>query len=122
MTYYLALDEKLPRRTARIQTLRNYIRKYPRGWKKHLELAHLLFATGEWEEAIREYRLALSKATQATSRMAALRRYAALDDRLPYLIEVKAQCDNLVRADFAILQLLIKACSLSGSKVVLHPN
>lgn len=59
MDYSLLLDR--PRRQVRIETLRKYVQRYPRGWKKRLELAHLLYATGQWEEAIAQYRQVLAK-------------------------------------------------------------
>jgi tetratricopeptide (TPR) repeat protein len=65
LTYNLALDFKPARRSSRIETLRQYIRKHPGGWKQRLELANLLYANGQWEEAIQEYRQVLEKQPQS---------------------------------------------------------
>jgi tetratricopeptide (TPR) repeat protein len=61
MNFYLTLETKTARREVKIKTLRQYVQRYPTGWKKRLELAHLLYATGQWEEAIEEYRQVLKK-------------------------------------------------------------
>lgn len=45
----------------KIATLREYIRRHPRGWKKRLALADLLYQTGAWGEAIDSYRAVLHK-------------------------------------------------------------
>jgi RNA polymerase sigma factor (sigma-70 family) len=55
--YHILLGQKHPRRDSHIASLRQYIERHPRGWKKHLELAEILFALGRWDEAIGEYRV-----------------------------------------------------------------
>lgn len=60
-SFTIALDHKPSRLNARIKSLRKYVRQHPRGWKKCLELAHLLYEAGEWEEAIAGYRHVLQK-------------------------------------------------------------
>jgi RNA polymerase sigma-70 factor (ECF subfamily) len=44
-----------PRERRRLATLRLYVERHPRGWKKRLELARLLEAVGHREEAQTEY-------------------------------------------------------------------
>lgn len=44
------------RERQRVETLRRYVERHPRGWKKRLELADLLFANGAWSEAAEAYR------------------------------------------------------------------
>lgn len=51
----IALDHKPQRQQQKIVTLRRYVQRHPRGWYKRIELGHLLYATGHWEEAISEY-------------------------------------------------------------------
>lgn len=59
--FRVALDHQPSRLNARIKALRKYVQQHPRGWKKCLELAHLLYEAGEWEEAIAGYRHVLQK-------------------------------------------------------------
>jgi tetratricopeptide (TPR) repeat protein len=59
--YHLLLDHKTPRRVVRLETLRLHVTKYPRGWRKRLELADLLYAMGRWTEAVQEYRDVLAR-------------------------------------------------------------
>ncbi len=42
----LILDEKTTRIDQKLKTLSEYVQQYPSGWKKRLELAHLLYAIG----------------------------------------------------------------------------
>lgn len=53
---HLFLSHIPARPDTRLNTLCEYIKRHPRGWKKRLERADLLYATGCWDEAIREYR------------------------------------------------------------------
>ena len=48
----LALDHKPTRQAQKAATLRAYAQRYPRGWRKRMQLADLLYAMGHWEEAI----------------------------------------------------------------------
>lgn len=52
---YIALKDKPIRQEQKLKTLQIYIKKYPTGWKKHLELADLLYEMGRWSEAVFEY-------------------------------------------------------------------
>jgi tetratricopeptide (TPR) repeat protein len=56
-----AEDRKPKQRGWPIQALRAYIRKHPRGWKKRWELARLLCAAGELEEAAQLLRGAVER-------------------------------------------------------------
>ncbi|MDJ0599503.1 MAG: tetratricopeptide repeat protein [Crocosphaera sp.] len=57
LTTELTQEQKLKKRTS----LTNYVKKYPSGWKKRLELGHLLYSLGEWPQAIKEYQKVLRK-------------------------------------------------------------
>lgn len=52
---YIALKDKPIRQEQKLKTLSKYIKKYTTGWKKHLELADLLYEMGRWSEAVSEY-------------------------------------------------------------------
>lgn len=58
---YLFLDQKPSRSQRRVKTLRAYVARHPRGWRKRLALADLLYAIGEWEAAMEEYRRVLER-------------------------------------------------------------
>jgi len=53
---HLFLSQIPARPETRLNTLCEYIERHPRGWKKRLERADLLYATGCWDEAVEEYR------------------------------------------------------------------
>ncbi|CDM94106.1 tetratricopeptide repeat protein [Limnospira fusiformis SAG 85.79] len=61
---YLVLDQKPTRINQKLKTLDQYIQKYPSGWKKRLELANLLYATGDWQRAIEEYHQVIERQPQ----------------------------------------------------------
>ncbi|MEQ8963638.1 MAG: tetratricopeptide repeat protein, partial [Coleofasciculus sp. C2-GNP5-27] len=63
---YLVLDEKPIRIDQKLKTLSQYVQQYPSGWKKRLELANLLFARGDIEQAVEEYRQVISRQPQLT--------------------------------------------------------
>ncbi|MGK7956436.1 MAG: tetratricopeptide repeat protein [Crocosphaera sp.] len=58
---YLATDSNREQKIKKQTALINYIKKYPSGWKKRLELAHILYSLGEWSKAIKEYQKVLKK-------------------------------------------------------------
>ena len=58
---YLTTESTQEQKLKKKVTLTNYIKKYPSGWKKRLELANLLYSLGEWPEAIKEYQQVLIK-------------------------------------------------------------
>ncbi len=58
---YYPIDHKPIRQQQKLTTLRRYVQRHPGGWKKRLELGHLLYAMGQWEEAIRTYKQVLQK-------------------------------------------------------------
>ncbi|MEM9089877.1 MAG: tetratricopeptide repeat protein [Cyanobacteria bacterium P01_F01_bin.53] len=64
ITVYLALEKKNTRQSQKIDTLKKYVKKYSSGWKKRLELADLLYAAGQWSEAILEYKQVIQKQPQ----------------------------------------------------------
>lgn len=48
----LLLDHKPTRQLQKLATLRTYVQRHPSGWRKQMQLAHLLYTLGHWEEAI----------------------------------------------------------------------
>jgi RNA polymerase sigma factor (sigma-70 family) len=58
---YLILDRKPARQQQKVNSLRKYVQKHPEGWKKHRDLADLLYAMGQWHEALATYRQVLRK-------------------------------------------------------------
>ena len=74
---YLVLDEKPIRIDQKLKTLSQYVQQYPSGWKKRLELANLLFARGDIEQAVEEYRQVI--------------------ERQPLLIEVRLKLGKLLQ-------------------------
>lgn len=61
------LHQKPKRHLLKVETLRKYVKRHPRGWKKRLELAYLLYISGSWQEAIEQFRAALEKHPQSIS-------------------------------------------------------
>lgn len=59
MNAYLVLEEKPNRQEQKLKTLSNYVQQYPSGWKKRLELADRLYSSGQWQQAVQEYRQVL---------------------------------------------------------------
>ena len=57
----ILVSRRPARERQKIATLREYIRRHPRGWKKRLALADLLYETGAWSEAVDSYRAVLHK-------------------------------------------------------------
>lgn len=64
MNVHLFLEEKPTRLEQKFITLSNYVKKYPQGWKKRLELANLLYEMGEWQQAVAEYRQVIERQPQ----------------------------------------------------------
>jgi RNA polymerase sigma factor (sigma-70 family) len=58
---YLPLDHKPARQQQKVSSLRKYVQKHPEGWKKHRDLADLLYTMGQWHEALAAYRQVLRK-------------------------------------------------------------
>lgn len=50
----VVLDKKQTRQQQKLKTLRQYVEKYPSGWKKRLDLAKLLYGMGQWSQAVEE--------------------------------------------------------------------
>ncbi|MGF1989430.1 MAG: tetratricopeptide repeat protein [Nostoc sp. ZfuVER08] len=61
LNFYLVLDQKPTRQEQKLKTLNQYVQQYPSGWKKRLELANLLYAIGQWERAVEEYRQVIER-------------------------------------------------------------
>lgn len=64
MNVHLVLDEKPTRQDQKLKTYRQYVQKYPQGWKKRLELADLLYGMGNWQQAVEEYRQVIERSPQ----------------------------------------------------------
>ncbi|AOX00002.1 hypothetical protein BJP34_11540 [Moorena producens PAL-8-15-08-1] len=60
----LVLDKKTTRKQQKLKTLTNYVQQYPSGWKKRLELADLLYESGNWEQAVKEYHQVIQRQSQ----------------------------------------------------------
>ena len=58
---YLTTESTQEQKLKKQVALTNYIKKYPSGWKKRLELANILYSLGEWPSAIKEYQKVLIK-------------------------------------------------------------
>jgi RNA polymerase sigma factor (sigma-70 family) len=67
MSFHVFLSRRPTRLHLRIKTLSKYVQHHPRGWKKRLELAELLFAVGQWEGAVQQYYQALEKQPRMVS-------------------------------------------------------
>ena len=57
----LIFPEKITNFKKKIAKLQQYIKRYPSGWKKRLELAELFCYSGCWENAISEYQSVLER-------------------------------------------------------------
>ncbi|HLP47262.1 MAG TPA: sigma-70 family RNA polymerase sigma factor, partial [Candidatus Kapabacteria bacterium] len=58
-------DGNLNRQRVKIKTLQDYVKCFPGGWKKRLELAKLLYAGGNWEQSVIEFQKVLKKNPQS---------------------------------------------------------
>jgi len=63
----LVFKSKPLRINQRLKTLRNYLQQYSSGWKKRIEFADLLYVQGNFEQAIKEYRLVLERQPELMS-------------------------------------------------------
>jgi RNA polymerase sigma factor (sigma-70 family) len=63
-SFYVPLDHKPLKLHPKIKSVSRYTSAHPHGWKKRLELAHLLYEAGEWTGAVEEYRRVLEKQPQ----------------------------------------------------------
>ncbi|NET59296.1 MAG: tetratricopeptide repeat protein [Symploca sp. SIO2E6] len=64
LSTYLVFDRELSRINQKLKTLRRYLQQYTSGWKKRVEFADLLYLKGNFQEAIKEYRLVLKRQPQ----------------------------------------------------------
>ncbi len=60
----LVLEKKPTRQQQKLKTLTKYVQQYPSGWKKRLELADLLYESGNWELAVEEYHQVMERQPQ----------------------------------------------------------
>ena len=58
---FILLRRRPNRLNLKLRTLKRYVEDHPRGWKKRLETAALLYAMGDWEEAVQHYRHVVKK-------------------------------------------------------------
>ncbi len=61
MNVHLMLEKKVTRQEQKLNTLSQYVKQYPSGWKKRWEFADLLSVTGNWERAVEEYRQVIER-------------------------------------------------------------
>jgi tetratricopeptide (TPR) repeat protein len=61
---HLCLEEKPTRQEQKLITLNKYVQNYPKGWKKRLELANLLYEMGNWQQAVVEYHQVIERQPQ----------------------------------------------------------
>ena len=59
MEYYVPLKSMPKRVHQKIRTLRKYVQKHPRSWRKRLKLADFLYITGDWPDAVDNYKKVL---------------------------------------------------------------
>ena len=59
--YYVPIKNMPKRVHQKIRTLGKYVEKHPRSWRKRLKLADFLYVTGDWPEAVDNYRKVLEK-------------------------------------------------------------
>ncbi len=77
LTAQIPFQKRPTRLQTRFKTLKKYVAQYPRGWKKRLELADVLYGLGQWSEAAQEYRIVL--------------------ERQPHLLTVRLQLGQILR-------------------------
>ncbi|ESA35916.1 tetratricopeptide tpr-2 repeat-containing protein [Leptolyngbya sp. Heron Island J] len=85
---YLALEKKNARQAQKLKTLQKYVQKYRSGWKKRLELADLLYETGQWPQAIVEYNQVIQKQPQLLKPRMQLGKILQLTNRMEEAVEV----------------------------------
>ncbi len=85
---HLILNDKPTRYTQKLKTLTNYVKHYPSGWKKRLELAELLYSLGNWQQAVEEYRQVLQRQPQLMEVQLHLGKILSLMGRNPEAIAV----------------------------------
>jgi tetratricopeptide (TPR) repeat protein len=57
----LFLKQVTDRKKQKLDTLTQYVQRYPSGWKKRLELAEILYEMGNWEQAIEQYQQVIER-------------------------------------------------------------
>jgi tetratricopeptide (TPR) repeat protein len=92
------LQRKPARLRLKIETLSKYVRRHPRGWKKRLELAHLLYVSGWWQEAIEQYRFTLEKHPQSIAAWLELGTILRLTERNEEALEAYERALTLARS------------------------
>ncbi|MGB0388699.1 MAG: sigma-70 family RNA polymerase sigma factor [Ardenticatenaceae bacterium] len=55
-TFYVPLPNRPTRVKQKLDKLQKHLKAHPNGWKKRQQLADLLYAVGDWEEALAHYR------------------------------------------------------------------
>lgn len=58
------LTHKPFRQEVKVKTLQQYIARYPGGWRKRQELAEILYAMGQWDQAVKEFNRVVQKHPQ----------------------------------------------------------
>jgi RNA polymerase sigma-70 factor (ECF subfamily) len=92
------LDRRPAREHHRLTTLNKYVEKHPTGWKKRLELAHLLRTMGRWDESIEHYRYVLSRQPRLVEGWISLANLLRLSCREQEAIAAYGRALNLISA------------------------
>ncbi|MEM9506147.1 MAG: hypothetical protein AAGA16_00525 [Cyanobacteria bacterium P01_E01_bin.35] len=109
---YLVLKQKPTRQEQKLKTLHKYLQKYSSGWKKHLEMADLLYETGQWSEAITEYYLVIKEQPQVIKPYLKLGKILQLSNRNNEAVLVYTEALNLAKREATKQHLtgLIESC------------
>ncbi len=116
----LVLDKKNTRKQQKLKTLTNYVQQYPSGWKKRLELADLLYESGNWELAVEEYDQVIERQPQLIQLRLKLGKLLQLMGRVAQAIEVYESALPLSSnvATRHHIQGLIEVCRRQPEKAV----
>ena len=109
---YLVLNSKPIRQEQKLKTLKKYIKQYSSGWKKHLELADLLYEMGRWSEAIPAYHRVIKGQPQLIKPRIQLGKILQLMNRKEEAIAVYENAVVLAKKEATKQHLLglIKSC------------
>jgi RNA polymerase sigma factor (sigma-70 family) len=97
--FYIVLNQKPTRQHLKLRTLRKYLERHPRGWKKRLETAYLLYTMGHWEEAIGHYRYVLRRQPKLVDAWINMANMLRLSGRVPEAIAAYQTALTLVTRD-----------------------
>ncbi|NES03053.1 MAG: tetratricopeptide repeat protein [Okeania sp. SIO2F4] len=116
----LVLEKKPTRQQQKLKTLTKYVQQYPSGWKKRLELADLLYESGNWELAVEEYHQVIERQPQLIQVGLKLGKLLQLMGRVTEAIKIYDKALPL-SSNFATghhIQGLIEVCRSHPDKAV----